>query len=84
MSRKPLELTRAERDLLRALPVELEEFVGASDPVAQLHNGISRAFARHLAERGLASVSIPAPGRFIVQITENGAQALAIHDALDD
>ena len=85
MSRKPLELTAAERNFLRALPVELDEFWSRPGDVSgELHNRVARAFAQHLAERGLATVSIPSPGRFIVQITENGIQALAIRDALDD
>ena len=86
MARKALELTRAERAFLRGLPLELDEFWGGdpSDLSGALHNRIARAFAQHLAERGLADVSVPAPGRFVVRITESGVQALAIRDALDE
>lgn len=86
MDRKPLELTRAERGFLRALPLELDEFWNGppADVSGELHNRIARAFAQHLGQRGLAQVSIPSPGRFVVRITESGVQALAIHDALDE
>lgn len=85
MERKALELTQAEHDFLRALPLELDEFWGRpADPSGELHNRVARAFARHLAERGLAEVRIPSPGRFVISITEAGVQALAIRDALDE
>lgn len=82
MERKALELTRSEAELLRALPLELDEF-GAM-PNDEKHGSIARLFSRHLQERGLAAVSIPSPGYFVVQITTNGMQALAIRDALEE
>ncbi len=82
MERRALELTQSEAELLRALPLELDEF--SALPNNEKHGSIARLFSRHLHERGLAAVSIPSPGYFVVQITDSGMQALAIRDALDE